>query len=95
MEVKMKIFAISKDKNYYSIGETFDDKKWYEVGSDVKSIEVNKGDEVDIKFNEENNKRILTTITVTKKSAQLSFTSSGNGSRNHLFSKLVHHVLLL
>ena len=47
----MKIVAISGDGQYYKIGETFDDSKWYVVKNVLGYVKgLQKGDEVEIKY---------------------------------------------
>jgi hypothetical protein len=81
----MKVFAISKDKMYYRIGDTPDTKDWYTRTETVsKELEtVNKLDEVKLSFEKDDNgKKLITSIEVTKK-GEISSSSdnvSGNGS---------------
>ena len=69
----MVIYAISKDKSYYRIGNSPDTKDWYAKTPEVAKIldTINKGDEVSIKYEKnESGKRLLTSIEVTKKTTK-------------------------
>lgn len=59
----MKLIAISGDKKYYRIGETFENSAWYEVTDEVKqwAEKIKKGETVNIKSkkSEDGKKNIL------------------------------------
>jgi len=70
----LKLHAVSRDKQFYKVSEDPASKEWYGATDAVKRYignNVNVGDEVEIKFEEQNGKRILTHILVTKKSERI------------------------
>jgi len=77
----MKIFAIAGSKEFYKIGEDFDNTEWYAFNADLASTmeTINKGDVVDMKWeiNSSTKKRTITSIT---KTAEKSFKSQGGAT---------------
>jgi len=70
----MIIYAISKDKNYYRIGNTPDTKDWYTKTPEVAKIldTINKGDEVNVKYEkDESGKRLLMLVNIIKKTPKI------------------------
>lgn len=73
--MSLKVYAISKDKYYYRIGDSPETKDWYvrteETGEVLNTI--NKGDEVEINYTkDEVGKRLLNSVKVVKKAIQSS-----------------------
>jgi hypothetical protein len=82
-----KVIAISKDKQYYKIGESSTESLWYGVGEKIKNFidSVNRGDEEEIKYDEAEDKgrkqRVLNFIRVTKKAPETPTSSPTTTSR--------------
>ena len=79
----MKVFAISRDNQFYKIGNDFNSAVWYQIGENQENIStVSKGDEVDIESKVENGKKVLTKVVVTNKA-----TTSNYNDRNTSIEK--------
>ena len=65
----MKVFAITKDKSAFRIGDNFDTKDWYLTSDELKPItdKLEKGDELKIAFEMISGKRVLKSVEVTQK----------------------------
>jgi hypothetical protein len=63
----MKVFAISKDGNFYKIGVDQKSSEWYGKTPAVEQFlsGINKGDEVNIKSEKKNGRNILNYISKT------------------------------
>lgn len=79
----MKIFAISKGHEYFRIGDTSDTKDWYTKTTATKDVceSLNKGDEVNIQFEVEGSKKLLTVVNITKKTERAVQTNGDNKFR--------------
>jgi len=60
----MKILAVASGNGYFKIGDTLSKSKWYKTIKVIEAIKlIDKGDEVEITFEEDINKeKILTSI---------------------------------
>ena len=81
----MKVYAISGDKMFWRIADSPDTKIWYTKTDAVASIldTVNKGDEVNIKYEkDENNKKLLTSVEIVKR-GNTNNDNNGNSKFRH------------
>ncbi len=75
----MKVFAITKDKSAFRIGDNFDTKDWYLTSDELKltTDKLEKGDELKIAFEMISGKRVLKSVEVTQKAGKMK-DSDGN-----------------